>query len=136
MLEGKFITASVLVLLVLIGIRAKTVTSGQSDAPSARGVAVYVADFELSAAADKAPDSTNPTQEDDLRNDPQHRSRHIQDCFAETLIETLGKQGYSSFRKQDLPRKGILLQGVFAELDQKNRIRRALLGSGSPGTTL
>ncbi len=29
-----------------------------------------------------------------------------------------------------------LLEGVFAEPDKKNRIRRALLGSGSPGTKL
>ena len=53
-----------------------------------------------------------------------------------TLVETLQKQGYSSSRKQALPQNGFLLEGVFAEPDKKNRIRRALLGSGSPGTKL
>jgi hypothetical protein len=66
----------------------------------------------------------------------QLRSRQVQDYFGKALAETLRKQGYSFSRNQALPGNGILLEGVFAEPDQKNRIRRALLGSGSRGTKL
>lgn len=54
------------------------------------------------------------------------------DFFATTLVETLNKNGYNARRArgQQLS-KGALLRGVFAEPDEKNRIRRALLGGTS-----
>jgi hypothetical protein len=110
-------------------------SAGQWDAPS-RGVTVYVRDFELNVSSAAVPDPANPAYTDNRPEDLQLRSRQVQDSFAETLVETFRKQGYSSSRKQALPGKGILLEGVFAEPDQKNRIRRALLGRGSPGTKL
>jgi hypothetical protein len=127
----KLAATSALVLLVLAGVSPRIANSGQSETPAPQGVAVYVADFELPTAVRDHP---SPGDKDELEKDLHLRSHQIQDDFAETLVETLLKQGYSSSRKQDLPGKGILLQGVFAEPDQKNRIRRALLGSGSPGT--
>jgi hypothetical protein len=136
MQNRKFATASALVLLALAGICSKIASARQWDTPAAQGMAVYVADFELSAAPAAASDHPSPADKDTPPTDLQLRSRQIQDYFAETLVNTLQKQGYSSARKQDLPAKGILLKGVFAEPDQKNRIRPALLGSGSPGTKL
>jgi len=95
---------------------------------------VYVRDFELSVAPAAATDPPpNPGYSDKRGQDLQLRSLHVQDYFGETLVETLRKQGYSSSRNQALPANGILLEGVFAEPDQRNRIRRALLGSGSRG---
>jgi Domain of unknown function (DUF4410) len=127
------IIASALALLVLVGTNFRIASAGQWDAPP-RGVAVYVRDFELSVATAAAPDPPNPAYTNKLEEDLELRSRQVQDHFAETLVETLQKQGYSSSRKQALPGNGILLEGVFAEPDKKNRIRRALLGSGSPLT--
>jgi hypothetical protein len=136
MQNRKFVTASALVLLVLAGISSKVASATQSDTPPPQGMAVYVADFELSAAPAAPSDHPSPPDKDKQEQDLQLRSRHIQDYFAETLVSALRKQGHSSSRKQDLPGRGILVEGVFVEPDQKNRIRPALLGSGSPGTKL
>jgi hypothetical protein len=136
MQNRKFVTATALVLLALAGICSKIANARQWDTPATQGMAVYVADFELSAAPASTSDRPSPPDKDKPDQGLQLRSRQIQEYFAETLVNTLRKQGYSSSRKQDLPAKGILLQGVFAESDQKNRIRPALLGSGSQGTKL
>jgi hypothetical protein len=127
-------TASTLFLLLLAGISPRAASAGQSDTPAAQGIAVYVADFELSAAPFAAPDRPSPASNENLEKDLHLRSRQLQDLFAETLVETLRKQGYSSSRTAGLPGKGILLEGVFAEPDRKNRIRPALLDSGSGRT--
>jgi hypothetical protein len=121
--------ASTLALLVLAGISLGIASAGQFDPPT-RGVAVYVKDFELSIAPATTPDPPNSAY-GDKRPDLELRSRQVQDYFAKTLVEMLRKQGYSSSRSQTLPANGILLEGVFAEADQKNRIRPALLGSSS-----
>jgi len=134
-IPGDRVITSALVLLLSAETSISTVSAGQSDAPP-RGLTVYVRDFELSVPTATASDPPNPTYTNKLEDDLELRSRQIQDHFAETLVETLQKQGYSSSRKQALPGNGILLEGVFAEPDKKNRIRRALLGSGSPGTKL
>ena len=130
----KLVTASALLLLVLAGTSPRVASAGKPGTLAPSPIAVYVADFELSAASAAAPEHPSPADKDKPEKDLQLRSRQIQDYFAETLVNTLQKQGYSSSRKQDLPAKGILLKGVFAEADQKSRIRAALLGSGSPGT--
>jgi hypothetical protein len=127
--------ASALALLLLVGTNLRIASAGQWDAPS-RGVTVYVRDFELAVAPAAAPDPPNLPYRNKHPEDLQLRSRQVQDYFAETVVETLRKEGYSSSRKQALPGDGILLEGVFAEPDKKNRIRRALLGSASPGTKL
>lgn len=126
--------AIALALLVLVGTSLRIASAGQSDVLP-RGGTLYVRDFELSVATAAAPDPPNPAYTNKLEEDLELRSRQVQDYFAETLVETLRKQGYSSSRKQALPGNGILLEGVFAEPDKKNRIRRALLGR-SPGTKL
>jgi hypothetical protein len=63
---------------------------------------------------------------------PSVQARRVMDFFAATMVETLQKSGYTAQRARDatLP-KGALLRGVFAEPDEKNRIRRTLLGGTS-----
>src|SRR5215469_2214662 len=129
-ISGDRVITSVLVLLLVAGTSLRIASAGQSDAPP-RGGAVYVRDFELAVASAAAPDPPSQAYRDKGPEHLQLRSRQVQDYFGETLVETLRKQGYSSSRNQALPGNGILLEGVFAEPDQKNRIRRALLGSGS-----
>src|SRR5215469_5145909 len=134
-ISGDRVITSVLVLLLVAGTSLRIASAGQSDAPP-RGGAVYVRDFELAVAPAAAPDPPSQAYRDKGPEHLQLRSRQVQDYFAETLVETLRKQGYSSSRNQVLPGKGILLEGVFGEPDHMNRIRRAPLGSGSPGTRL
>jgi Domain of unknown function (DUF4410) len=126
MKNHKLAATSALVLVMSAGLSPRIGRGGQSDTAAPQRVAIYVADFELSTAP-----VAGPTEKDKLGKDLELRSRQVQDCFAETLVEMLRKHGYSSSRSQTLPANGILLEGVFAEADQKNRIRRALLGSGS-----
>ena len=129
------VKTNALILLLLTGASISTVSAGQADAPP-RGLAVYVRDFEMSLASATEPDPASASYTNKPNEDLQLHSRQVQDHFAETLVEALQKKGYSSSRKQALPGNGILLEGVFAEPDKKNRIRRALLGSGSPGAKL
>lgn len=131
------VSATALALLMLAGTTVRIASAKQSDlvAPS-QDIAVYVRDFELSVAPAASPAPPNVGYSEKQGQDLQLRSHQVQDYFADTLIERLRKQGYSSSRNEALPGKGILLEGVFAETDQKNRIRRALLGSESPGSKL
>jgi Domain of unknown function (DUF4410) len=131
MQNRKLVAVSALVVLISIGLTPAIASAGQSGTPAPQGVEVDVADFELPIVA---PDCPSAEEKGNLDKDLQLRSRQIQDSFAGMLVETLQKQGYTSSRKQSFTGKGMLLVGVFAEPDQKNRIRRALLGSGSSGT--
>jgi hypothetical protein len=60
------------------------------------------------------------------------------DFFAITLLEALQKSGYNAARQQSssVSNAGVLLRGVFAEADARNRIRRAILAGGAPGAKL
>jgi hypothetical protein len=131
-ISGKRVITSALVLLLLPRTGLRIASAGQSDPPP-RDIAVCVEDFELPVALAATTDPANPAYRDNRLEDLQLRSRQLQDYFAEAIAETLRKQGYSCSPNQAVPRNGVLLQGVFAEPDQKNRIRRALLGSGSRG---
>jgi hypothetical protein len=63
---------------------------------------------------------------------PSVQARRLTNFFAATLVETLKKSGYNVLRTRgQLQPQGALLRGVFTEPDEKNRIRRALLGGTS-----
>jgi len=137
-------------LVIAVGVVAAGTTgaaanSAQTTSPGTPSVAVYVRDFELHAPTGGAPARkalTTPGSKDSKKNSdtteqtetPEARARRIKDLFAETLVEALRRKGYSSAREQGRTVKGILLEGVFAEADEKNRIRRAIVGRGSTKT--
>jgi uncharacterized protein DUF4410 len=129
-------------MALLLGASARIEGRQLNSAP--QNVTVYVRDFELSvasanviAAMKPAPGTVNnrqtlsPTQQERAL---QAQAQTIKDLVANTLVDTLRKDGYVSARQQGKPEKGIVLDGVFAEADGKNRIRRALLGGGAQGT--
>ncbi len=60
------------------------------------------------------------------------------DFFATTLVQEFQKAGYTAARQDasTRPESGVLLRGVFGEADARNRIRRAMLGGGAPGSRL
>jgi Domain of unknown function (DUF4410) len=71
-------------------------------------------------------------QETDL---PQTRASKLVDFLSTSLLRTLEKAGYTARRLKAgeiRSEKGVLLRGVFAETDEQNHIRLALLGSGAP----
>jgi hypothetical protein len=119
----------------------------RSQDPSPSSVPVYVNDFELFSSAVAPPPDPNakkPPPKDappavfELSDDPSIQARRLMDFFSITLVEALQKAGFTAARHQTnvRPDNGVLLRGVFAEQDGSNRIRRAMLGGGTPGAKL
>ena len=116
----------------------------QPSQTAAAGLTVYVSDFELPAvqplpghhteqAATKGANPADNTAAD--ADIPSVQAGLLTDAFAKTLVETLRKSGFTATRiREKPPEKGVLLRGVFAELDGENRIRRVILGAGSPNS--
>jgi Domain of unknown function (DUF4410) len=143
---GKF--GGLTIVFILLGafpliLPKQPVRAAQSSPTEAQKVPVYISDFELFAAAATDPNKNasesakrpeNPIYSD---ADPAAvQARRLMDAFAITLVEILQKNGYIASRLNgSLPTTGILLRGVFAEPDDMNRIRRAILGAGSTAPT-
>jgi len=118
----------------------------QSTAPNAAAnpVAVYVSDFELyaathqpnSAASSPALPAKPPANSPAIYSDtdvPSVQARRLTDFFAVSLLQALSRKGFSVARVEGQKAPiGALIRGVFAEPDERNRIRRALLGGNSP----
>ena len=133
-------------VLALVAGYGRVVTVGaetqQPSQTSVPGVTVYVSDFELRAVApssaqhraSSATTGANPADNKAADADiPSVQADLLTDSFAKTLVETLRKSGFTATRiREKPPDKGVLLRGVFAELDGENRIRRVILGAGSP----
>lgn len=113
--------------------------SPQSADTSTTATPVLVSDFELfsvppslQASTPPNPSKTKTSPASENADAPFIRARRLMDFFATTLVDTLNKNSYHARRArgQQLS-KGALIRGVFAEPDEKNRIRRALLGGTS-----
>jgi hypothetical protein len=130
----------------LIGALGVPGSEAQSKAPDseAASVPVVVSDFEMNsvpvrpkppAGTPGAPEKAKPEAplvygDTDI---PSAQARRLMDYFATTLVQTLEKKGFHAARASGPnPAAGALIRGVFAEPDAMNRIRRALLGGGSP----
>lgn len=117
---------------------------------STSSVPIYINDFELFSSATNPPNSKNsdstqkageqgtPALVFSASDVPGIQARRLMDFFTNTLLDDFKKRGYTASRRQSHPQadKGALISGVFAEPDAKNRIRRAMLGGGAPGTTM
>jgi hypothetical protein len=132
-----------IVPLLLFGTAFTPLARPQDLAPSS--VPVVVGDFELFASAIAPPsdNSKKPPPKDappavfELSDVPSVQARRLMDFFSATLVETFQKVGYSAARQSNSSAaNGVLLRGVFAEADARNRIRRAILGGGTPGANL
>ena len=72
--------------------------------------------------------------------DPAARAREIVDAMATSLVNSLRDKGFPSQRYQGsdsaLPNDGWLLQGVFTEVGEGNRFKRAIIGFGQGASTM
>ena len=119
---------------------------------------VYIADFVLGAATAQDPKAPGalPEQPQSGRvgllgrlsqrlpnplaaENPQETARAIVERMSAELIESFEARGIQAQRlapSATLPRDGWLIQGVFTEVDEGNRIRRAMIGFGSGASSM
>jgi len=137
------------IFLLVAGLEPTDAKPQSADSPTVT-IPILVSDFELfsvppikpkppvtpkppapSAQATNQKKENTPLAPEEIES-PSVQARRLIDFFTATLLETLNKNGYNArgARGQNPP-KGALLRGVFAEPDEKNRIRRALLGGTS-----
>jgi hypothetical protein len=79
--------------------------------------------------------SGKPTQppEEQIEETPAQRARQFVDFVSNALVKELEKQGYVARRLRPgdaRPEGGIRISGVFAEPDEQNRLRRAVIDGG------
>jgi len=110
---------------------------------------IYIADFAL--------DAENYSGDEGLRgalpgrlgqrlprrlakDNPTIRARQIVEAMAESLVQRLSAKGLHAERLHNtdgnLPREGWLVQGIFTEVDEGNRIKRAGIGFGKGATSM
>lgn len=106
---------------------------------------MYVQDFLLDADTATASDSGNDRRllhrPHVLRpqTSPAEHAQQMVNLMAESLVSELNKAGFQAGRLASgsrLPKDGWLIGGVFTELDEGNRLKRAVIGFGSGATTM
>ena len=108
------------------------------DLATVKSTPIYLADFELHVIPRRQPSSgtrSAPTEEEIAAE----KAKFIVEHLAAGLQQHLEQAGYSSVHRippGQRPASGVRLRGVFAEPDERNHIRRVVLGSGSKATQL
>ena len=145
------LSAAVLALCILGACNTAKVT-GERDlapAPAEAPPMIYVADFAL--------DAQNIQQEEGVLSgrpgplgrvshrlygtsaDPASRARQIVDLMANSLVKDLSGASFNARRLPPgapMPSDGWLLQGVFTDVQEGNRLGRAMIGLGEGQTDL
>jgi hypothetical protein len=126
-------------------------TSSQQNVPAhafTRDTAIYVSDFELHAEqiqTDRAllgagtPQGVLRRPIRQAKDDPRAHAREIVALMSRTIIEDLRKAGYTALplvASDPRPSSGEWVHGVFAEVDEGDRLRRAVIGFGSGQATM
>lgn len=108
----------------------------------------YVADFALDAenyAGDQGVRGALPGRLGQRlprllpRENPSARAHQIVETMADSVVQHLVAKGLTAQRLRDttnLPPEGWLVQGVFTEVDEGNRLKRAGIGFGSGATSM
>jgi Domain of unknown function (DUF4410) len=125
--------------------------SGQRElgAASAGGpTVVYVTDFDLDAQSIRSEPGLLPPpgplgnilpRPPGAPKDPAIRARELVDLMSTTLVQDLIKAGLNARRlplAESPPASGWLVRGVFTQVDEGNRLRRAVIGFGAGQTEL
>lgn len=107
-----------------------------------KDMTVYVRDFDLDAQnvqVDKGVGGQirpglieRPSKRQ--QTDPEAQAKKLVDTMSKSLVDDLHKAGYRAERlgrNDPTPSTGALVTGVFTEVDEGNRMHRALIGFGS-----
>jgi len=117
----------------------------QPDSQS-KSTVVYIGDFELDVAPAK--DEKNPARAntpaasspDPRKNETAaEQAKRLVDGLSSSLVTALERAGYTVHRLRPgdpRPEAGVRIQGVFAQLDEQSRLRKAIIGSGLESTGL
>ncbi len=101
---------------------------------------IYVSDFDLDAEnfqADEGRPKVRPGIIEGPRKreqDPATQAKKMVDLMSTDIVNDLKKAGYKAQRigtTNAPPSTGVLVHGVFTELDEGNRLRRAVIGFGA-----
>ena len=137
-----FVLAIFLVALLISSGRA--LRSAQKTSPD-KSKTVYIADFELDAQnvqPDEGPGGrggvlhgNGPVRRATGHGtgDPAQQAQHIVNLMSNSLVSDFQKAGYIAQRGSlgSEMGAGYLVKGVFTEVDQGNRVRRAVIGFGA-----
>lgn len=112
----------------------------QTTAPAAPKRPVYVREFAF-AAPPKQEESLLPQGPVRRRlqgrsEDPAEHARKLAELLSKTIVEHLTEAGFPASRLQPgavPPNDGWLIGGEFLEVDEGNRLRRAVVGFGAGG---
>ncbi len=147
--------AAIAACLVLIGCGSAKISEQREvgAAPTAGPAVIHVADFELDTQQIKAETSLLPPpppappgplgailpELPGARKAPAVRARELVDLMSTSLVEDLAKAGLTARRLSagdPRPTSGWLVRGVFTQVDEGNRIRRAVIGFGAGQTQM
>lgn len=114
----------------------------RADPPAGTGTApgsatVYVADFSQMADAvqSSSPGATLPLHEFRERE----KAQSLVALMSNSIVDDLAKKGIAATRlttDSPLPQQGWLVRGYFAKINEGNRVRRSVIGSGTGQTDL
>ncbi len=125
--------------LLLSACSSSTVVSSHDlvTTPDRPPQVVYVADFDLGADDIKSEGLLHRLPQ--LFSGTQSKARHLVDLMGDDLVEDLAKKGIEAHRLPaggTLPKQGWLVRGAFLQIDEGNRLRRAVIGFGAGHTDL
>jgi len=134
---------AVLCLPVLMARAQQTAATPPQQKPfifSPADTVIYVSDFDLDAEnfqADEGRHKVRPGIIEGPRKreqDPATQAKKMVDLMSTDIVNDLKKAGYkaeSIGTTNAPPSTGVLVHGVFTELDEGNRLRRAVIGFGA-----
>jgi Domain of unknown function (DUF4410) len=132
--------ASLLLVLASLPVTALAQQEEPKAAETANASAktVYVSDFDLdvlNAKDDKIAPPSSAAAPTDTKKDEEgaaEQARELVNVMSSTLVKELEKAGYTARRLRPgeaRPTEGLCIEGVFAETDEQNRLRRAVIGA-------
>ena len=113
----------------------------ESPSPTAapeRSQRIYITDFELDSVAAGTEAAATPSASAKAKASAT-QAQHLVKLMSDNLLKDFSKAGYATklLRPSDpRPDDGFLITGVFAQVRDDNRLRRAVIGSGQGAETL
>lgn len=155
-MKSRLLACSILAPIALLFFLVTLAYGQQPPAPPAQetpfvfspaNTIIYISDFDLDAQNFQADQGrTKIVQRPGIiegprkrEQDPQAQAKKLVDLMATEIVKDLGKAGYKAQRLGTTtarPSSGVWVHGVFTELDEGNRIRRAVIGFGSGAATM